>query len=273
MIYWVEWLYGSWKTSYAVYLMMTEFKHHTIWTNVQVDQQSIPNAIIFPDKDILEVMRTINILNDQERGVYSKLREWSNIMDHDRNAFSRHVIFFDEWSSHINARDWKNAQTSIFQYLDQERKLFLDVYIMTPSSQTIDISYRRMIQGWVMLEPVSTWFPILKNIRVAKALYKDVNGNPILESFISDDETGTPIIKQRPVIEPMGWFYAPKYWKHYDDLHKNITDDFRPAWFYKQIVQDWEEQLKEEANQPEKMTYLEKFQNLLVKKSEWNWED
>ena len=76
--------------------LMNDFKNHTIWTNVQVDLQAIPNAIIFPDKDILEVMRTINVLNDMERSMYSKPREGSNIMDHDRNAFTNHVIFFDE---------------------------------------------------------------------------------------------------------------------------------------------------------------------------------
>ena len=76
--------------------MMNQFKDYTIWTNVQVDQQTIPNAIIFPDKDILEVMRAINKINDTERTLYSKPREGSNIVDHDRDAFTRHVIFFDE---------------------------------------------------------------------------------------------------------------------------------------------------------------------------------
>ncbi len=267
MIYWIEWLYGSGKTSYATYLMMNEFKHHTIWTNIQVDQKTIPNAIIFPDRDILEVMRTINILNDLERWKYSIQREWSNIMDHDRSSFSNHVIFFDEWSSHINARDWKASQTALFQYLDQERKLFLDIYIMTPSSQTIDISYRRMIQSWITLEQFAS-LPILRNIRTARAIYKDVNGNPLTETFLDKDEMWTPIMKQRPIIESMGWFYAPKYWKHYDDLHKNISDDFRPDWFYKSIVNDWKTQLEEEerqANAPKNSKYLEKFRWLFSK--------
>lgn len=267
MIYWIEWLYGSGKTSYATYLMMNEFKHHTIWTNVQVDQQAIPNAIIFPDKDILEVMRTINVLNDIERSLYSKPRDGSNIMDHDRKAFTNHVIFFDEWSSHINARDWKNSQTSIFQFLDQERKLFLDVYIMTPSSQTIDISYRRMIQAWVMLEPLAS-LPILKNIRTAKAIYKDVNWNPLTETFLDKDEMGTPIMKQRPIIEPMGWFYAPKYWKHYDDLHKNITDDKKLAKFYQEIADDWIGESQEEETRPNK--YLDIFRKMFKKGDSYN---
>jgi len=51
---------------------------------------------------------------------------------------------------------------------------------------------------------------------------------------LDKDEMGTPIMKQRPIIQSMGWFYAPKYWKHYDDLHKNITDDKKLAKFYQE---------------------------------------
>jgi hypothetical protein len=44
-----------------------------------------------------------------------------------------------------------------------------------------------MIQAWVTLDVfLSFWF--FKNIRVAKAIYKDVNGQPLMESFIDKDE-------------------------------------------------------------------------------------
>jgi hypothetical protein len=73
-------------------------------------------------------------------------------------------------------------------------------------------------------------------------------------------------MKQRPIIESMGWFYAPKYWKHYDDLHKNITDDSKLPRFYQEIVDDWiqeDEPLKEDSKV---MKYLGMFEKLLKKR-------
>lgn len=242
MIRGIEWRYGSGKTSYAVRLMTKEYKSHFIWTNIHLDQDKFPNSVIFPDRDLLTVMQTINRINDLERSVYAPIPEGSTLPQYDRNAFTQHVIFFDEWSSHINARDWKEQTTKIFQYLDQERKLFLDIYILTPSSQTIDIAYRRMIEEWITVEsPYPQWLPYFKNIRKAQSIAKDQNGQPILESFIDKDEQGTPIMKQRPIIRDLTrfWFNVSKYWPLYDDLHKNITDDYKPQGFYEDMIKNW----------------------------------
>lgn len=124
-----------------------------------------------------------------------------------------------------------------------------------------------MIQAWVMLEPLAS-LPILKNIRTAKAIYKDVNGNPLTETFLDKDEMGTPIMKQRPIIQSMGWFYAPKYWKHYDDLHKNITDDKKLAKFYQSIADDWIGESQEEETKRGK--YLDIFRKVFKKGDSYN---
>lgn len=242
MIYGIEWIYGSGKTSYAVKTMTKQYKHHFIWTNIQIDQSYFPNSCIFSDRDLLTVMQTINKINDLEREVYAPVPEGSSLPQYDRNAFTNHVIFFDEGSSHINARDWKEQTSKIFQYLDQERKLFLDIYIITPSSQTIDIAYRRMINEWITIDsPYPRWFPYLKNIRKAQSIAKDQNGQPILESFVDKDEQGTPILKQRPIIRNLTGlgFNVSKTWHLYDDLHKNITDDYKPKGFYEDLIKNW----------------------------------
>lgn len=79
---------------------------------------------------------------------------------------------------------------------------------------------------------------------------------------------GTPIMKQRPIIQPMGWFYAPKYWKHYDDLHKNITDDKKLAKFYQSIADDWIGESQEEEQKPR--NYLDIFRKVFKKGDSYN---
>ena len=76
-------------------------------------------------------------------------------------------------------------------------------------------------------------------------------------------------MKQRPIIEPMGWFYAPKYWKHYDDLHKNITDDKKLAKFYQEIADDWIGESQEEE-EPNKNKYLDIFRKVFKKGDSYN---
>lgn len=63
----------------------------------------------------------------------------------------------------------------------------------------------------------------------------------------------------------MGWFYAPKYWKHYDDLHKNITDDSKLPRFYQEIVDDWIQEDEYTEESPKSRMYLKIFDKYFKK--------
>lgn len=67
----------------------------------------------------------------------------------------------------------------------------------------------------------------------------------------------------------MGWFYAPKYWKHYDDLHKNITDDKKLAKFYQEIADDWIGE-SEEQEETKRGKYLDIFRKMFKKGDSYN---
>ena len=59
----------------------------------------------------------------------------------------------------------------------------------------------------------------------------------------------------------------PKYWKHYDDLHKNITDDSKLPRFYQEIVDDWIQEEEELVEGNSKMgKYLGMFERMLGKR-------
>ena len=43
-------------------------------------------------------------------------------------------------------------------------------------------------------------------------------------NYLWKDQNGDYVNKSKPIDYYYAWFWRPKYWKMYDDLHKNIRD-------------------------------------------------
>lgn len=268
MIYWIEWQFWSWKTSLATYiayksairsaniiskdkakslfsksqkqnLTLEERKNiflTSLWTwktlilsNIQFNEYYLPNYLYFEDDKFLEVLRTINLLNDIEREFFYKNKTDSTLKIRDRNKFTKFKIFYDEATAIQSARDSikKDKDNTQEEYIMQNRKNMTDIYIIWADWNQNDKSLRRHVERWFKVKNLPFWLsklPILKNIWIIERHKKDDEWAIAMEKYMAKDDKGDYIVKQKPIQENIDWFYKPSVWSLYDDLHKNIRD-------------------------------------------------
>lgn len=134
-----------------------------------MDTVNIPNVYQFDGnyETLLDVFRTVNLVNDLERFAFSSPRENSSIRYHPRSDYTRFVIFFDESTSNMNANDWKSFDSVITQYLHQNRKLFLDFYLAGADGSGNASVFRKQIEYWYYMKPFSD-FLFLRDFKVCR---------------------------------------------------------------------------------------------------------
>ena len=246
MIYWIEWQFWSWKTSLATYIAkkqalntaniiakQIDWKSKSfILSNIKFNEYKIKNYQYFEDDKFLEILRTINFMNDIERELYFKQILTSTLKQRQRGKFTKFYLFYDEstaidWAKQDVATMKKKNDFSEEEYIMQNRKNFENIYIIWADWNQNKKSLRRHVEWWYRVKSLPYWlskFPFLENIWVIERHKKDEEWNIAMEKYIWKDEKWDYIAKQKPIQENIDWFYKPWVWDLYDDLHKNIKD-------------------------------------------------
>lgn len=251
MIYWIEWQFGSWKTATSTYFAKKIqdtsnkkiLKHlSTSWnlilSNIHLDTNYFKNYFYFNDDDLLDILRTINLVNDFERVLYTARQKNSSILKYKRERFSKFYIFFDESGAMMNNRKYKEFDNVFSEYVNQNRKLFTDIYLVSADWEQNEKSFRRFVDRWYYVTPLSKYIPFLKDIWIIRRMKKDSEWKPLLQNYVWKDQNGDYVVKYRPVDEYYDFFYKPFMWTYYDDLHKNIKDPKKYQIKNKDLVYD-----------------------------------
>lgn len=224
MIYWIDGQFWSWKTSFAVSIMNAVAKWNMIFTNIKVNTNKIPNVYEFWNsfKDIMTVFRTINLINDLERYCFNVPIKWSILPYYPRKAFTKFYIFWDEAPSAVTNKE--NLENVYQEYVDQNRKNFMDFYLIGADWSWNNKGFRKYVEWWYYSKPF-TGFPILRDIRVIRRQQREQDWYKLkMEEYTWFDFQWDLVNKTRPIDNYYTWYYQPSVRTLYDDLHKNIKD-------------------------------------------------
>ena len=225
-IYGVDGTFGSGKSSFAAYMARQLVGTRCIiWTNMALEKAYIPGVIEFRDDEIMKVFRTINWINDIERDTFSKIAPGHSVPKYDRSKFTRHLVILDEAGAHANQNDWRSFDTDVVQYVNQCRKNFMDIVLVTAKGGQVLTNLRQFVEIWFYIRPLfDFWF--FKNIRVVRGQERQEDGRSVvLDSDLIRNDKGDWVLRQKPRDWYETWFYAPAVWRFYDDLRKNVVDD------------------------------------------------
>lgn len=275
-IYWIEWQFWSWKTSLAVHfakkiavqtakdIMSKIWKNWSIIiTNIKLDNVEIPNYFYFEDNKILEMLRTGNAINDIERELYGKQKTKGWLTIWPRKKFLKMYIFFDESWALMNSQKRLSNNETFAQYLNQCRKNFTDIYIISVEGNENNKILRSKVDWWYYVNTIN--FPILRDFWIIRRCKKDKDDNIATIKFLARDNNWDYIQKEKPMDYYVGFFYKPFTWKIYDDLHKNIKDEEKYTWIDSDLfntILDKKPELKEEVKKnPKFKTLFSKIKN------------
>jgi len=82
------------------------------------------------------------------------------------------VIFLDEAGALFEGRNSKKFNSLYTQYLNQVRKLGIDLYLTTPDAGQIDKNFRRHIDLYYYIKPLLP-FPFIEDIKIVRKRQKD----------------------------------------------------------------------------------------------------
>lgn len=238
-IHWIEWQFWSGKTSLAVYLSkkISKDPNAIIITNIKLSKVFFLNSFYFSDEKLLEMLRTINSVNDIERIIYwwQKTKYW--LKNWPRKKFLKFYVLFDESWALLNSqkRLWKENET-FAQYLNQCRKLFTDIYIISVEGGENNKILRSKVEWWYYVKTIN--FPFLKDFWIIRRQKKDENWNVATIKYLWKDQNGDYIQKEKPMDYYVDYFYKPFVWPLYDDLHKNIKDPEKYNWLDKELFNE-----------------------------------
>ena len=270
-IYWIEWQFWSWKTSLAVHFakkiavqtakdIMSKIGKNwsIIITNIKLDNVEIPNYFYFEDNKILEMLRTGNAINDIERELYwkQKTKGWLTIWP--RKKFLKMYIFFDESWALMNSQKRLSNNETFAQYLNQCRKNFTDIFIISVEWNENNKILRSKVDWWYYVNTIN--FPILRDFWIIRKCKKDKDDNIATIKFLARDQNWDYVQKEKPMDYYVGFFYKPFTWKIYDDLHKNIKDEEKYTWIDSDLfntILEKKPELRQEVIKNEKFKILQ----------------
>lgn len=239
MLFWIEGQFWSWKTNlwvnYAFSLTqrMWIFAKKLLWwkvyvyTNIKLNEYLFKdNYFYFDDDNFYETLKTISAINDYERSLYFEMKSFSNLKQRLRNKFSQFIVLFDESWAIENSSNYKDFKKKCLEYINQNRKLFSHVYLISVDWSENQKSMRDKVDLWLTVKPIPflQYFPFFKNIWLVYWYRKDSEGNILQKSYNYRDSNWNLLTKKKDDIFWLDWFYKPTVWKMYDDLHKNIRD-------------------------------------------------
>ena len=270
-IYWIEWQFWSWKTSLAVHFakkiavqtakdIMSKIGKNwsIIITNIKLDNVEIPNYFYFEDNKILEMLRTGNAINDIERELYGKQKTKGWLTIWPRKKFLKMYIFFDESWALMNSQKRLSNNETFAQYLNQCRKNFTDIFIISVEWNENNKILRSKVDWWYYVNTIN--FPILRDFWIIRKCKKDKDDNIATIKFLARDQNWDYIQKEKPMDYYVGFFYKPFTWKIYDDLHKNIKDEEKYTWIDSDLfntILEKKPELRQEVIKNEKFKILQ----------------
>lgn len=224
----IDWEFWSGKSSLAVYFskLIAHDSNAVIITNIKLDPEFFPNYIYFDDTQLLHMFRTDNFVNDLERELNWKPNKKGSLKNRIRSKFIKTYIFFDESNALSNNREWKEFDKAFKYYLNQPRKNFEAIYLIWADGESNEKSFKRFVKWWFYVVPFLN-LPILKNIWIIRRRQKDDFWNTKELAYKTKSKEGNIITEYIPVDVYHWWFYKPAVWQYYDDLHKNIPDDWK----------------------------------------------
>lgn len=234
-IYWIDWQFWSWKTNLALFLannVIDKNTPHFIISNVKIDKNLLKNYYYFNDDTFLDTLRTLNSINDLERLIYSKENDWW-INIHKREKYTRFYLFFDESWAILNNQTKLENNSVYAEYINQNRKNFEDIFIISVKWWQNNKTIRQMVEWWFYVKPfMNFWF--FKWIWIIRKQSRDEDWKVEMINYLWKDQNWDYVNKLKPLDFYYWWFWRPKYWKFYDDLHKNIRDPDK----YKKVNKD-----------------------------------
>lgn len=191
-----------------------------------MNSKVIKNYQYFEDDAFLETLRTVNALNDLERELFYKTSDTSDLKQWDRSKFSKHIIMFDEVGALANATAHHKFWQEPIEYINQQRKNFTDLFLITADGEQTVKSLRRFCEQWMYVVPLipGKWPMFLHNVKLVRIQKRDKDNRVEMEVFVGKDPNGDYVKKERPMDFFYDWYYQPFVWNLYDDLHKNIKD-------------------------------------------------
>lgn len=239
-VHWIDWYFWSWKTLLCLFLINKVIPkisdNYFIISNIKMDKNKVKNYYYFDDDCFLETLRTCNSINDLQRLIYSKVNDWG-INIHQRNKYTKFYLFFDESGAILNNQKKLLNNEVYAEYINQNRKNFEEIFIVSVKWAQNNKTIRQMVDWWFYVKPLFDFW-IFKHIWVVRKQKRDEEWKVEMEVFLWKDEKGDYISKSKPIDFYYSWFWKPKYWSHYDDLHKNIRDKEKYTWLNKELFVD-----------------------------------
>jgi hypothetical protein len=224
MIYGIQGQFGSGKSSFAAYIAKNKMDENTlILSNMKMDEWRMTNYFYFPDDELLQTVRLANLINDIERTHYTHKREKSSLPRHERGKYTKIIIAFDEAGAIANNRNYKSFDTTIAEYINQNRKINYDMYLITADGTQTEKTLRRFVDWWYYSKPLLP-IPFFRDFKIVRKQKLDEEGNIMTEKYTGKDERGDFVQKQRPLDYLETIYWQPSVWTWYDDLHKNIRE-------------------------------------------------
>jgi len=223
MITGIEGQFGSGKTSTAVKIAERAGPRALVLTNIRVNTQAKPNWLVFGDDELMEMLRFANAVNDGERLAFCKPRNDAPFPYYARGKFTHILILLDEAGASMNNRAWKDFDVAMVEYVNQNRKMRTDIFLVTADGQQVESSLRRFVEQWYYAKPLLP-FGFFKDVKLVRCMIKDSEGKPKMLSYLGRDANGDWVVKEKPQDFFVFWYWQPTTWRLYDDWHKNIKD-------------------------------------------------
>lgn len=125
------------------------------------------------------------------------------------------LILFDEAQVLFDAQNWASLPSEFKFKLQQHRKHNLDLFCTTQSINTIDITYRRLVQHWFYYKPIFSLF----GLNIFREDYKDVE-------FLYKDNSDLTVPSLSSRIFLIGRFSPILY----DTLYDVGFEKIKPIW-------------------------------------------
>lgn len=232
MIYWIDWPYWNWKTWYSIYWIKKAKKLYgkklIIFSNIKMYDI---DYIDINDVDLLPVLQAIYKKNQKDRENPNNFKilkkNWKKCLI--RQNMTRFIILLDESWSVMNKHQKTHYDTKLIYYINQTRKLFYDLFLISARWDENFKQLRDKVSFWFRIEKKFKSFPFLSDLRFVYLEEREDDWKTLItEKFIWKDQKWDKVLKERPKSEFYEWYYAPFTYDFYDDLfinNKDIIDD------------------------------------------------
>lgn len=244
---WIYWIYGwfwSWKSLWAVILIINKLKKwEIVFSNIRLNKSLLPNPqnyYYFDWFDDFYDILAFSWLFAVEVSKYNKKQVELWFPQFKRGARPGINVFFDEMWIFANAKDYKEIHNEYWkdlqQYILQCRKLFVSLYLIIQRPNQLVLDLRWHIPFWITFKPLwniewlwkwawSYWIQELDSETFEVF-------NETHQWYDSEGNYYNYVVPQEKVLFSVWW--KPFYYAKYDDLFLNKVFDtkFRTNYLY-----------------------------------------